>query len=446
MEVNKNRWLIALSAISIHLSIGAAYAYSVYTNPIRDLMGWSVTGITFSFTIMMALAGIAAAFFGTFVEKNGPRKSAILAAILFGIGQAGAGVAVAVDSLLLFLLTYGVASGLGMGLGYIAPVSTLIKWFPDRRGLATGMAVLGFGAGALITAPVAAFLMESLTIPITFYLLGLCYFVLMFLGALYIAPPPNGWMPDAMKKAIDSGKKVMKQDLSQLTAREAVRTKRFWMLWSIMLINVTAGIMMISVASPMAQEVVGMSAAGAAAMVGIMGIFNGGGRLAWAAISDYIGRPTVFITFFALQLVAFITLPNTTSILLFQVLVFLVVSCYGGGFSNLPAFIGDLFGTKQLGAIHGFLLTTWSLGGILGPLLVSQIREVTQSYIPVFYVFLALILLALIVSIYLQIEIKQVQKEKQPQNSNRLPPVSQKKEYSPKLNTIRTNATEGQRQ
>nr|WP_246593590.1 OFA family MFS transporter [Evansella tamaricis] len=402
-----------MSAIAIHLSIGAAYAYSVYTYPIRDIMDWSLTGITLSFTIMMALAGIAAAFFGTFVEKNGPRKSAIIAAILFGSGQAGTGIAVAIDSLTLFLLTYGVASGLGMGLGYIAPVSTLVKWFPDRRGLATGMAVLGFGTGALITAPIAAFLMDSLTIPITFYLLGFSYFVLMVLGAFYIAPPPEGWMPEGMKEAIQAGKKTLKMDLAQLAAREAVRTRRFWMLWGMMLINTTAGIMMISVASPMAQEVVGLSAAGAAAMVGIMGIFNGGGRLGWAAISDYIGRPTVFLTFFILQLIAFLTLPNITNILLFQVFVFIVVSCYGGGFSNLPAFIGDLFGTRQLGAIHGFLLTTWSLGGILGPLLVSQIRERTESYIPVFYVFSALITLALILSILLKMDIKRMEKAKQ---------------------------------
>jgi MFS transporter, OFA family, oxalate/formate antiporter len=411
MKISENRWLIALSAIAIHLSIGAAYAYSVYTKPIHDAMGWSTTGITLSFTIMMALAGIAAAFFGNFVERNGPRKSAILAAILFGAGQAGAGVAVAIDSLPLFLLTYGLASGLGMGLGYISPVSTLVKWFPDRRGLATGMAVLGFGTGALITAPVAASLMESIGIQMTFYILGISYFVLMVLGASYIAPPPEGWMPNAMKKDIATGKKVVKKDLSQLTAKEAVKTRRFWMLWTMMLINTTAGIMMISVASPMAQEVVGLSAAGAAAMVGIMGIFNGGGRLGWAAISDYIGRNTVFMTFFILQLIAFVTLPNITNVLLFQAVILIVVSCYGGGFSNLPAFIGDLFGTKQLGAIHGYLLTTWSLGGILGPQLVSQIRERTESYIPVFYVFTALIIVAFFVSISLRLDIKKLEKE-----------------------------------
>jgi OFA family oxalate/formate antiporter-like MFS transporter len=416
MNTTKNRWLIALSAIAIHLSIGGAYAYSVYTYPISEQMGWSPTEITIAFTIMMALAGTSAAFFGKFVERSGPRKSAIVAAVLFGLGQAGSGVAIALGSLPLFLLTYGLASGLGLGIGYISPVSTLVKWFPDRRGLATGMAVLGFGSGALITAPIAANLMSTIGISATFYVLGACYFALMLVGASYIAPPKEGWMPASMKRNIASGKKVIKKDLQQLTSHEAVKTKRFWMLWTMMLINTTAGIMMISVASPMAQEVVGLSAAAAATLVGIMGIFNGGGRLGWAAISDYIGRSNVFLIFFVIQTIAFLTLPMITNVIIFQLLILLVVSCYGGGFSNLPAFVGDLFGTKQLGAIHGYLLTTWSLGGVLGPMIVSQIRERTDSYIPVFYVFSALILLALLVSIMMKLDIKKSeQKTKQTQ-------------------------------
>lgn len=413
MKSSKNRWLIALSAIAIHLSIGAAYAYSVYKIPLSDTLGWSGTEATAAFTIMMALAGSSAALFGSFVEKNGPRKSAMVAAVLFGLGQIGSGVAVAIGSLPLFLFTYGVASGLGLGIGYISPVSTLIKWFPDRRGLATGMAVLGFGAGALITAPVAAKLILSIGLPATFYVLGTCYFIFMMLGASYIAPPPSGWMPKGMKQNQATGKMAAKQDLAQLTAKEAVKTRRFWMLWTMMLINTSAGIMMISVASPMAQEVVGLSAAAAAAMVGIMGIFNGGGRLGWAAASDYIGRPTVFIIFFTIQLAAFILLPNVTNAIFFQILILLVVSCYGGGFSNLPAFIGDLFGTKQLGAIHGYLLTTWSLGGVFGPMLVAAIKETTQSYIPVFYVFNGLIIVAFLVSLLLRYDIKKGQHKQQ---------------------------------
>ncbi|RXT07269.1 OFA family MFS transporter [Ammoniphilus sp. CFH 90114] len=413
MKVTKNRWLIALSAIAIHISIGAAYAYSVYKKPLVETAGWSETDVTLSFTIMMALAGMSAAIFGKFVERQGPRKSALLAAVLFGLGQVGSGFAVSIDSSKLFLLTYGLLSGLGLGIGYISPVSTLVKWFPDRRGLATGMAVLGFGSGALATAPVAATLIVSVGIPSTFYILGACYITLMVLGASYIAPPKDGWMPDGMKKAIASGQKVIIKDLRQLTSKEAVKTKHFWMLWSMMLINTSAGIMMISVASPMAQDVVGLSAAAAATMVGIMGIFNGGGRLGWAAASDYIGRHNIFLIFFIIQIIAFATLPLTTNVLLFQLLIFLVVSCYGGGFSNLPAFIGDLFGTKQLGAIHGYLLTTWSLGGIIGPLLVSKIQGATGSYIPVFYVFLGMITLAFFISIMLRADIKKYRNQEQ---------------------------------
>ncbi|MBM7662338.1 OFA family oxalate/formate antiporter-like MFS transporter [Bacillus mesophilus] len=410
MTLTKNRWLIALSAIAIHLSIGASYAYSVYKKPLIETMGWSETNVTLAFTIMMALAGFTAAAFGRFVEKWGPRKSALIAALLFGLGQVGSGVAVLLDSSIAFLLTYGLLSGLGLGIGYISPVSTLVKWFPDRRGLATGMAVLGFGAGALITAPVAANLIITTSISTTFFILGTCYFFVMILGASYIAPPKEGWIPESMKQGIAvAGQKKVKEDLRQLTAQEAVRTKHFWMLWTMMLINTSAGIMMISVASPMAQDVVGLSAAAAATMVGIMGIFNGGGRLGWATASDYIGRYNIFIIFFIIQIIAFAVLPNTTNALLFQALILLVVSCYGGGFSNLPAFIGDLFGTKQLGAIHGYLLTTWSLGGIIGPMLVNQIRSSTGSYIPVFYVFLGLISVACVISIMLRIDIKKYQ-------------------------------------
>ena len=402
----KNRWLIAASAVSIHISIGAAYAYSVYTQPLVDIKGWSMASVTTAFTIMMVLGGGSAALFGKFVERSGPRKSAMLAAVLFSLGQAGSGLAISMNSLTGFLLSYGLLSGLGLGIGYIAPVSTLVKWFPDKRGLATGMAVLGFGTGALATAPIAANLIESIGISYTFYVLGASYFALMMLGASYIAPPPKNWMPARMKELIKDGTKKIKKDLTQATSGEAVKTKHFWMLWTMMLINTSAGIMMISVASPMAQNIAGLSTASAATMVGLMGIFNGGGRLGWAAASDYISRPKVFIVFFIIQLIAFTTLPVITSAFIFQIFIFLVVSCYGGGFSNLPAFIGDLFGTKELGAIHGYLLTTWSLGGLIGPTLVSQIYTRTGSYIPVFYVFTGLIIIALGISILLNRSIK----------------------------------------
>ena len=406
--MKKNRWLIALSAIAIHLSIGGAYAYSVYKNPITTQLGWSETNVTIAFTIMMGLAGFAAALFGSFVEKQGPRKSAMLAAVLFGLGQAGAGVAIAIDSVILYWATYGLLSGLGMGIGYIAPVSTLVKWFPDRRGLATGMAVLGFGSGALLTAPIATELMVAVGISSTYYILGVTYFLLMLAGALYIAPPTASMSAEVSKYG------PAKKALAEMSAREAVRTRQFWMLWAMHLINVTAGLMMISVASPMAQEVVGLSVAAAATMVGLMGLFNGGGRLIWAAASDYIGRHNVFIIFFVIQLIAFTTLPFTTNAILFQVFIFLVVSCYGGGFSNLPAFASDLFGTKQLGVIHGYLLTTWSLGGVFGPLIVSRIYAAANSYVPVFYTFSILISISFILSLLIRHDVVK-RKKKQAQ-------------------------------
>jgi OFA family oxalate/formate antiporter-like MFS transporter len=402
----KNRWLIALSAIAIHLSIGSVYAYSVFKQPMSDAYGWDSTSVAFSFTIAIFFLGLSTAIFGRFVEKRGPRISALVAAVLFSGGMIGAGFALSVGSLYGFYITYGAIGGIGLGIGYISPVSTLVKWFPDRRGLATGMAVFGFGAGALIAGPLAARLMNTVGIPNTFYILGASYLVLMALGASYIVKPPEGWAPGHMKEVKENGKSVVRQDLSQMTANEAVKTGRFWMLWWMMLINISAGIMLISVASPMAQEKVGMSALAAAAMVGLMGLFNGGGRIGWASISDYIGRPTVYVVFFAVQLVFFLLLPYITNVFLFQFIIYTILTIYGGGFASLPAFIGDLFGTKQLGAIHGYLLTAWSTAGILGPMVVAYIRETTQSYNTTFYIFTALLASALVVSIVMRAGIK----------------------------------------
>lgn len=403
----KNRWLIALSAVAIHLSIGSAYAYSVFVNPLTEKLGWERAEVSFAFTIAIFCLGMSAAFFGPFVEKYGPRKSAFLAASFFATGIIGAGFAVSLESLPLFYLTYGLLSGMGLGLGYISPVSTLVKWFPDRRGLATGMAVFGFGAGALIASPIAARLITEIGIPSTFFTLGVTYFVLMSLGASYIAKPPQGWLPKGMTEATGAKKKTT-EDLAQLTGKEAIRTKRFWLLWVMMFINISTGLMIISVASPMAQEKVGLTAIAAASMVGIMGLFNGGGRIGWATLSDFIGRTRIYMIFFSIQLVAFLILPTVTNVLLFQILIFIVLTIYGGGFAVLPAFIGDIFGTKQLGAIHGLLLTSWSMAGVAGPLLVAYIRETTNSYDATFYVFAVFLVVALFTSILIARDIKKI--------------------------------------
>ena len=410
VETKKNRWLIAVSAVAMHLSIGSVYAYSVYKTPMTEELGWSGTDVALAFTIAIFFLGLTAAFMGKFVEKRGPRTSGLIAAVLFSGGMLLTGLMVQFEWLWGFYITYGVIGGIGLGIGYIAPVSTLVKWFPDRRGLATGMAVFGFGAGALIAGPTAEFLNNTLGIHWSFYILGACYLGLMALGASYITPPPKDWKPEGYNPDEENDKNT--GDLDQMTRGEAIKTARFWMLWWMMFINISAGIMLISVASPMAQEKAGMTEAAAATMVGIMGLFNGGGRLVWAFLSDYITRAYTYIIFFTIQLVLFFSLINITDSLFFQASMFLIVSIYGGGFSNLPAFIGDLFGTKQLSAIHGYLLTAWAAAGVVGPMAVSYIRETTNSYDVTFIIFGILIATAFLTAIAMKILIVRYRKSK----------------------------------
>ncbi|MGJ9382795.1 L-lactate MFS transporter [Salipaludibacillus sp. CF4.18] len=406
MGKTKNRWLIALAAVGIHISIGSVYAWSVFTNPLAEQFGWSLSEISLTFSIAIAFLGLSAAFMGHFVEKYGPRISGLVAATFFGIGIVGAGFAVDIGSLWLLYLTYGALGGIGLGIGYITPVSTLVKWFPDRRGLATGLAIMGFGFAAMIASPIMASLINSVGISNTFYILGISYFIIMIGSSLYLERPPEGYMEGAAV-----ANKKTQADLSQLTANEAVKTKRFWFLWTMLFINVTCGIAILAVASPMAQEIAGLSAVAAATMVGIMGFFNGAGRLAWASISDYIGRPNVYTTFFVLQIGAFFMLPSISHAIAFQVVLFLIITCYGGGFASIPAYIGDLFGTKQLGAIHGYILTAWALAGLVGPIVAARVREVTESYAATLYIFGGMFIVALVVSLIIRMDIKQLREK-----------------------------------
>ncbi|WP_226006075.1 L-lactate MFS transporter [Natrinema salinisoli] len=416
-DTDKNRWLIALSAVAIHLSIGSIYAYSVYQNPLQDLNGWSISDVTFAFTVAIFVLGISAAFLGKYVEKYGPRKAGLAAAVMFGGGTMLAGAAIQAGSYIGFLVTYGVLGGAGLGLGYIAPVSTLVEWFPDRRGMATGMAVMGFGAGALITGPVAQGLMTSLSIPMNFYILGAAYFLAMALGASYIQKPPAGWIPEGMDpdELEDTNSKgvTVSTDLSQLTANEAIKTKRFWLVWLALFINVSAGIMLLSVASNMTQEITGASAALAASIVGVIGVFNGAGRIVWASASDYLGRTATYATFFGIQVVAFALMPNISNVWVFAAFMFAIVTCYGGGFACLPAYLGDLFGTKELGAIHGYSLTAWALAGVAGPTLVSKIVEQTGSYSLSFYIVAATLLVGLASMALLRFDINGIKADNQ---------------------------------
>jgi MFS transporter, OFA family, oxalate/formate antiporter len=398
--MKKNRALIALSTIAIHLSIGSVYAYSVYKAPISEQLGWEGSKVALAFTLAIFFLGATAAFCGKWIEQMGPRKAGLAAAVLFCGGLAIAGLGVQMDSLYTFYLGYGVIGGIGLGVGYLAPVSTLVSWFPDRRGLATGMAVMGFGAGAFLAGPLAARLIEWVGIYQTLYVFCAGYFVLMVVGSLYLERPPGSNAgADSHGGGDEKREHAVKADM---TSSEALRSPRFWLLWGMMFINITTGIMLISIASPMAQDQIGITAAGAATMVGIMGLFNGGGRIGWSALSDKWGRANLFTMFFVVQLIALPLLPHLTSVFLFQLTVFIIVSFYGGGFALSPAFIGDLFGTKHLGVILGYMLTSWSVGGIVGPMAVAAIYERTGGYELAFYLVAAMMVFAVVFSLLIR--------------------------------------------
>ncbi|WP_220721252.1 L-lactate MFS transporter [Agarivorans litoreus] len=404
----KNRWLIAASAVGLHASIGSVYAFSVFKKPLGQLLESATNNeIAWTFSFAIFFLGLSAAIMGHFVEKNGPRKAGMLAATFFGGGLLIAGFGAYIQNLYLIWLGYGVLGGIGLGIGYITPVSTLVKWFPDRRGLATGLAIMGFGFGAMVAGPVFNFIIETFTvegngIAYTWWITGVVYLVIMFASASYLERPPQGWMPDAMKAAVESGEKKVVEDLTQLTANEAVKTGPFYGLWVMMFINISCGIAVIYAASPLAQESIGLSPAEAAGVVGLMSLFNGLGRIAWASLSDVLGRPNTYMIFFLIQIVAFCLLPNITSIILFQVVLYTILTCYGGGFATLPAFIGDLFGTKELSAIHGYVLTAWALAGLAGPQIAAYVKTTTGSYEMTLYIFAGVFVIALIASLMMK--------------------------------------------
>ena len=404
----KNRWFMAMAAMAIHICIGSVYAWSVYVNPIQSTMNWTLTDVTITFSVAIFFLGLSAALMGKFVESKGPRAAATLAAVLFGLGTVGSGLAIYLESKILLYLTYGVLGGAGLGIGYISPVSMLVKWFPDRRGMATGLAIMGFGFASAISGPAIKILIDAVGISSTFYILGSIYFIIMFTAAQYLANPPEGYMPERLSNAINAGKKKIKEDLVNITRNEAVKTARFYGLWIMLFINVTCGIAIISVASPLLQEVIGISALAAASAVGLMGIFNGTGRIIWASVSDYLTRPVVFIIFFITQIIAFYLLTTVTSVLLFTILVYYIMTCYGGAFASVPAYIGDIFGTKELGAIHGYILTAWALAGLAGPIIIAYVKDTTGSYSGTLYVFVGLFFVALITSIFMLLNIKKI--------------------------------------
>ncbi|WP_303996147.1 OFA family MFS transporter [Megamonas hypermegale] len=395
----KNRWLIALSAVGIHICIGSVYAWSVLTKPIMEQMGFSLQETTWTFSLAILFLGLSAGFMGTFVEKYGPRISGFTSTAFFGIGMFGTALALYMHSLPLLYICYGVIGGIGLGIGYITPVSTLVKYFPEKRGFATGLAIMGFGFASLIAGPVMQILTASFGLVENFLILGCVYAVIMSASSAYLAPPPQ---PVNILHAAKST--AAKPAIRQYTVGEAMKDWKFYALWWVFFTNITCGIGLLAVASPMAQEVVNMSPLAAASMVGVIGLINGFGRIAWSTVSDYLGRRNTYVLFFFIEIFAFYALANTTDAFFFQLLVLIIVSCYGGGFSCMPAYLSDLFGTKQLSAIHGRILTAWGMAGIAGPLLLSFIRETTQSYALCLYVFAGMFIVSLIIAIILKVK------------------------------------------
>lgn len=398
--MKKNKWLIVLSAIGIHICIGSVYAWSVLTKPIMQAMGFTLQETTWTFSIAILFLGLSAGFLGSYVEKHGPRRSGLVSTIFFGIGMLGTAFALSQHSLLLMYLFYGVIGGIGLGTGYITPVSTLVKWFPNNRGLATGLAIMGFGFASLIAGPVMQLLIAKYGLINNFIILGCVYMVIMTASSLYLEPPK---VP-AVAKVKAKLASLPENNQAQYTVNEAMKTWHFYALWWIFFTNITCGIGLLAVASPMAQEVIQMSPLAAASMVGIIGLLNGLGRIVWSTISDYIGRRNTYIMFFLLEIVAFYMLASVTDSFLFQALIFLIITCYGGGFSCMPAYLSDLFGTKQLSAIHGRILTAWGLAGIAGPLLLSWIKETTNSYSITLYFFSGCFVISLLIAVILKLK------------------------------------------
>ncbi|MBM9561336.1 L-lactate MFS transporter [Limosilactobacillus fermentum] len=391
--MSKRRYLVAIGGILLHLMIGSVYAWSVFTRPIAKQTGWALSSVTVAFSIAIFFLGMSAAFMGRLVERFGPRLTGTVAALLYGSGILLTGLAVQLESLPLLYIGYGVVGGLGLGAGYVTPVSTIIAWFPDKRGLATGMAIMGFGFAAMLTGPIAQNLIAGIGLVPTMYVLGTAYLLIMLAAAQVIRKPRPGEVP-----AADIAKSVSLTGTA-MTANQAVKTRSFRYLWLMFFINITCGIGLVAVASPMAQQQTGMSAATAAMMVGVVGLVNGFGRLAWATLSDLIGRPLTYTLIFTVDVAMLAGILVFSSPLLFGIALCLIMSCYGAGFSVIPAYLGDIFGTKQLGAIHGYVLTAWAVAGVVGPTLLSLSDQYFHSYTYSLIFFVALELVAFILSI-----------------------------------------------
>jgi MFS family permease len=448
-----NRWLVPPAALAIHLSIGMAYGFSVFWLPLSKAVGidaplacaedvsffarlfvsdcdWKISDLGWMFTLFFVMLGTSAAVFGHWLEHAGPRKAGAVAALAWGGGLLITALGVYHHQLWLMLLGSGVIGGIGLGLGYISPVSTLIKWFPDRRGMATGMAIMGFGGGAMIGAPLANTLMNFYATPTsvgvweTFATMGVVYFVAMMIGALGYRVPPSGWKPAGWTPPAGNGKAMITN--RHVHVNEAHKTPQFWLLWAVLCLNVSAGIGVIGMASPMLQEVFGGALIGVAGTLrelntdqlmqvaaigagfaGLLSFFNIIGRIGWASSSDYLGRKLTYVIFFALGFVLYTLSPwagGVGSVAIFVGIFCIILTMYGGGFATIPAYLADIFGTQHVGAIHGRLLTAWATAGILGPVIVNYMRDyqldqgvpANEAYNVIMYMLAALLLLGLL--------------------------------------------------
>jgi MFS family permease len=418
--------MVPPAALCIHLCIGQAYAFSVFNLPMTKLIGisdpapddWKLTGLGWIFSIAIFFLGASAAVFGRWVEEGGPRRAMFTAGLCWAGGFLISALGVYAHQLWIIYLGYGVIGGCGLGLGYISPVSTLIKWFPDRPGMATGMAIMGFGGGAFIASPLSVWLMGLFSTPThvgvaeTFICLGVIYLVFMWIGAAIVRVPAPDWRPAGYTPPVQAQKLVTRNDVY---VYDALKTPQFWLIWAVLCLNVTAGIGVLGQASAMSQEMFPgqVTAVAAAGFVGLLSLFNMLGRFFWASLSDKIGRKNTYFCFFALGTVLYALVPSTGSIgsvTLFVLCFVVILSMYGGGFATVPAYLKDMFGTRYVGAIHGMLITAWSVAGVLGPVLVNYIRQYqidsgvpkAQAYNTTMYIMAGLLVVGFICNFFVK--------------------------------------------
>ena len=389
-----NRWAIAVAAVCLQIALGAVYAWSVFRIPLSRQFGWSISQVTLTFTICNFVLGISAFFGGLWLNRRGPRIVALTGGILYGTGVFLA--SFSGHRLWWLYLTYGVMGGVGLGFGYIVPVAVLVKWFPERRGLITGIAVGGFGAGALITAPVATRLIQTVGVLHTFAYLGVAFLIVTVISGSFMQNPPDGWKPEGWNPTASQVSQRAKRDY---TLGEALGTWQWWALWLLLFLNTSAGISVISQEAPIFQELARVSAVVAAGMVGVVSLGNALGRVFWAWTSDLITRKATLFVMFLIQMLLFWFLPSITSAGILTAVTFVVLMCYGGGFGTMPAFTADYFGAKNVGPIYGLMITAWGFASAFGPLMIAYMRQASGTYRGALHVIAGVMLLSAVLPI-----------------------------------------------